>query len=52
MRLDMTITLGNVVQIGATVCTIVLAYAALRERLVRIETQLEPLWKQFMKDHE
>ena len=47
MHLDMTITLGNVVQIAFSVVAIILAYGKLRERLVRIETQLSPLWTEF-----
>ena len=43
-ELDLTITLGNVIQIVVTIAGLFLAYGALRERLVRIETQLEPLW--------
>lgn len=47
MRMDMVITFGNVLQIGATVAAVVVAYYALRERLVRIETQLAPLWQEY-----
>lgn len=50
MRMDMVITLGNVMQIGATVAAVVVAYYALRERLVRIETQLAPLWDAYTQD--
>ena len=52
MQLDMTITLGNVIQAGVSVAGIFAAYVALRERLVRIETQLEPLWRRYMADKE
>jgi hypothetical protein len=47
VRLDMTITLGNVIQIAMSLAAIFLAYGKLRERLVRIETQLQPLWSEF-----
>lgn len=49
MRLDMTITIGTVIQIGVTVCALFMVYAAIRERLVRMETQLGPIvrwWNQ------
>jgi hypothetical protein len=49
MRLDMTVTFGNVLQIGLTVAAIVVAYYALRERLVRIETQLAPIWSEWIE---
>lgn len=47
MQLQMTITLGNVIQIASTVAAVIVAYYALRERLIRIETQLGPLWDQY-----
>lgn len=47
MRLDMTVTLGNVIQTLVILAGLFLAYGAIRERLVRIETQLDPLWKEF-----
>lgn len=43
MRLDMTVTFGNVIQIAVTIAAVFLAYGAIRERLVRIETQIEPI---------
>lgn len=49
VTLDMSITLGNIVQIGGTVATVVVAYYALRERLVRIETQMAPLWEDWIE---
>lgn len=50
VQLDMTITLGNVIQGGVTVGAVFMAYTAIRERLVRIETQVEPLWRQYMRE--
>lgn len=47
MQLQMTITLGNVMQIASTIAAVIVAYYALRERLIRIETQLGPLWDQY-----
>ena len=47
MRLDMTITLGNVIQIALILGALFLGYAAIRDRLTAIETKLEPLWKEF-----
>lgn len=49
LQLDMTVTLGNVLQIGATIAAVLLAYGALRERLVRIETQLSPVWQDWVE---
>lgn len=43
MRLDMTMTLGNVIQIVVMVGALFMVYTAIRERLVRIETQIGPL---------
>jgi hypothetical protein len=47
MRLDMAISLGNVIQIAVIVVGIFMAYTKLKERLVSIETQLEPLWNEY-----
>lgn len=47
MRLDMSVSLGTVIQAAVTVAAVFMAYSAIRERLVRIETQLDPLWKEF-----
>jgi hypothetical protein len=47
VRLDLAISLGNVIQIGVTLLAIVAAYYRLRERLIAIETQLHPLWAEF-----
>jgi hypothetical protein len=47
MRLDMAISLGNVLQIAVMVAAIFVAYTKLRERLIAIETQLDPLWSEF-----
>jgi len=44
---DMTITIGNVIQIAVTIGGLFMAYSALRERLTRIETQIEPMWREF-----
>jgi len=47
MHLDMTVTLGNVIQTAVIVSGLFLAYTRLRERLVRIETRLGPLWREY-----
>lgn len=47
MHLDMTITLGNVIQIGVIITAVYAAYSKIRERLVRIETRLAPLWREY-----
>jgi len=49
MRMDMTITLGNLVQIGVVVVGIFMAYTKLKERLIAIETQLGPVWADFIE---
>lgn len=50
MHLDMTITLGNIVEIGTIAMGIMLAYTKLKERLVAIEVQLKPLWEEFTSE--
>lgn len=47
MVVDLTMTIGNVVQIAVTVAAVFMAYSAIRERLTRIETQIEPMWREF-----
>lgn len=47
MRLDLTITLGNLLTIGAIVAGGFLSYQKLKERLITIETQLSPLWAEY-----
>jgi hypothetical protein len=47
MHLDMTVTLGNVLQIVLTIGGLFLAYGKLKERLVAIEVQLKPLWHEY-----
>lgn len=44
MHFDGTVTLGDLLHIGATLGAILVAYFKLRERMVAIETKLEPLW--------
>lgn len=47
MRFDGTITLGNVLQATGSIIAAVIAFAAIRERLIRIETQIAPLWTEY-----
>lgn len=47
LNLEMTITFGNILSAGGTVAAVLGAYVLIRERLVRIETRLEPLWREF-----
>ncbi len=49
MTLDMTITLGNVLQIAATIVALFAAYVRIRERLITIETRLGPMWDDWLK---
>lgn len=50
MQLDLTITLGNVIQAGVTVAAVLAAYIRQRDRLTAIEIKLDPLWRQFMRE--
>lgn len=56
VTMDMSITFGNVLQIAATIGAVAAAYSAIRERLIRIETQMEaqvgPLWREFERRRE
>jgi hypothetical protein len=45
MGMQLTVTLGEILQIAGTVIVGVSVYVALRERLVRIETQIGPIWQ-------
>lgn len=47
MRLDMTITLGNVLQLGGFVLGLFIVYVKLREQLVEMNTKLAPLWDEY-----
>lgn len=47
MVLDMTVTMGNVLTIATMIGGLFMVYVAIRERLVRIETQLGPLWSEY-----
>ena len=40
--MDLTVTLGNVIQMGLTVAAVFLAYAGIRDRLTKLETRLDP----------
>lgn len=46
--MQMTVTLGDVMQIVGTLGAIFLAYQGIRDRLTRIETRLDPLWREFI----
>jgi hypothetical protein len=47
MHLDMTISFGNVLTIATFIAGGFIAYGKLKERLVAIETQLAPIWKDY-----
>jgi hypothetical protein len=47
MHLEMTIRIGDILQIGATVAVVLGAYVKLREQMVTLQTQIAPLWKEF-----
>jgi hypothetical protein len=47
VKLDLTITLGNIITIGVMLGGIFIAFQKLKERLVAIEVQMAPIWKWF-----
>lgn len=47
MTLDLTMTLGNVIQTALVLGGLLAVYIKIRERLVAVETKLDPLWKEF-----
>ncbi len=47
LTFDLSVTLGNILEIASLIVAVWGAYLKIRERLVRIETQLDPLWKEF-----
>jgi len=49
MRLDLTVTLGNLLTIAGVALSVFLAYVKLREQLVSIETRLGPLWEEYTR---
>lgn len=50
MRLDLAITIGDVLQIAAILGGIFMAYGKLKERLISIEERLGPLWDEYKAD--
>lgn len=44
---DGTVTLGAVMQIVTFIGGLIVLYVKLSERLLRIETQVEPMWHEF-----
>lgn len=48
MNLEFTITLGDLLTISAFVLTGIGVYLRLVERLIRIETKLDPLWEDWI----
>lgn len=49
LTLDMTITLGNVIQTAMILGGLLAIYIKLRERLAIIETRVGPLWEEFIR---
>lgn len=47
MHMDMTVTFGNVLTIAATVGGLFIAFSKLKERLVALETRIDPLWAEY-----
>jgi hypothetical protein len=50
--LQLTITLGDLIQIGATIAAIVIAHARIANRLTALEVKLDPLWMWFWKSND
>jgi hypothetical protein len=46
---DPTISAGTVINGAMTLGGILVAYIGLRERLLQLETRLDPLWKEFVE---
>lgn len=44
-QLSLTITLGDVLQVGATIAALLVAYIRIRDRLTAIEVKIDPLWR-------
>lgn len=42
--MQFSVTLGDILNIAATVITVVAAYVRLSDRLIKVETQVEPMW--------
>lgn len=49
MHLDLTITLGNIISGAGTIAAVVVAYMKIRDRLIVVETRLEPLWSEWVE---
>lgn len=47
MSPTIAIWIGLAINIAANIVAIALAYMQIRERLTRIETQLQPLWRAY-----
>lgn len=45
MLVNLTVTLGQLLQICVTLGGLLALYVGIEKRLTRIETQLEPLWQ-------
>lgn len=51
MRLDLTITLGNLLTIVGYVVTVLLAWSSIKERLITLDTKMDPLWRDYNRRH-
>ncbi len=45
--MQLTITLGDVLQVAATIGALVVAYIRMSDRLTAIETKIDPIWEWF-----
>ena len=51
MHWDGTIRLGDLLVMLTIAGAVIGVYVSIRERLIRIETQLAPLWTAYVADH-
>lgn len=47
MLVNLTVTLGQLVQISVTVGGLIALYIGIERRLTCIETKLDPMWRQY-----
>lgn len=51
MHLVLTITLGEIMVASSVVGSVFLLYTGLVDRLARIETKVDPLWREYLERH-
>lgn len=51
MHLVLTVTLGELLVAASMIGSVGLLYVGLVDRLARIETKLDPLWREYLQRH-